>query len=551
MKKILSTALASMLVVGSVAACVGCTVKDNIDTSETTINVRLYKAGFGEKFIYEFKDKFEAAYAEEGYKFNVLTPQYTHAGTPMINEMYEGYEAKQIDLYITGAITPNMVSETGMHNKELCEDLEQLVFNQTAINYDRSESSNVINDRISADLKPFSVADNGKTYGFTWMQTTAGLVVNTKKLSTYGVTELPRTTNELFAVFDKILETSETTKTYPVTYNLSKAQGGASGYQECAFETWLAQYDIQTYNEFFRMQTQGEDGTWTDMEEPWKVYENENWIDVLKASYQFMDSKYAAKGSGDTTMKLDQTQELIMKNTGSNNAVFMLNGDWFLNEVSLSGSSAQKLHEIEFMNVPVISALGVKYFGESTKYALSEAECDTLLSYICKLVDENKTIDEIVATVKSEKNIDLDAADAQAIATARGVTYSRGIEHQAFIPKGCAKKEIAALALRMMASDDYAETFLNASNGLSPYAMEIKATSPYKFVNQAKAVATNIHFRGINGRINGLRPKVMQSDYLFPGVPNPALELYNGGDAVKFYEKNLEAAKKLWEEYKK
>ncbi len=549
MKKFISTAVAALLAVSGLATCVGCKVKDNVIDDAKTINVRLYKAGYGEKFIYEFKDKFEAAYASEGYKFNVLTPQYTHAGTPMLNEMYEGYENKKIDLYITGAITPNMVSETGTHSKELCEDLEQLVFNQKAINYDLSETSETINERVSSDIKPFMVADNGKTYGFTWVQSTAGLVVNYKKLTACGITEIPRTTNELFAAFDTILEKGAATKTYPVTYNLSKAQGGAAGYQECAFEIWYAQYDIQKYKEFSRMQTQNADGSWTDMEEAWKVFEDENWIDVWEDSFKFMDEKYSPPGSGDTTMKLDQTQEFITKAMGTNNAVFMLNGDWFLNEISLSGVKEEQLQQLRFMNTPVISALGVKLFGESTKYGLSDAECDTLLSYICKLVDEQKSIDEIVATVKADKSIDLDTADAQAIATARGVTYARGIEHQAFIPKGCTKKEIAALALRMMASDDYANTFMSVSNGLSPYSMDITATSSYEFVNQAKAVATNPHFRAVNGRVQGLRLKVMKTDYLCPGESNLAYTLYSGGDASTFYQKNITAAQKLWNEY--
>ena len=128
MKKLLSMAMATLMAFGVLLTGVGCRVKDNISNDDKTINVRLYKAGFGERFLYEFKDKFEEAYAEEGYKFNILTPQYTHAGTPMIDEMYEGYEKKKIDLYITGAIMPNQVSSTGIYDKELCENLEDLVF---------------------------------------------------------------------------------------------------------------------------------------------------------------------------------------------------------------------------------------------------------------------------------------------------------------------------------------------------------------------------------------------------------------------------------------
>lgn len=559
MKRTASVLLAATMSLGFVALGTGCQTSDKVSKDPKTINVRLFKAGFGDTFIYELKQKFEAVYADEGYKMEVMTPTYGSAGTAMVQEMSRGYNETQIDLYITGSITPNMVSKIGEYG-EVCEDLRNDVFNQTAINYDGTETSEKISDRIMSDFVPFTVSDDNIMYGFNWAQTTAGMVVNTKKLAAYGVTELPRTTNELFDIFDMILNGtngvagSAETLTYPITYNLTKGSGGASTYQDCALASWLAQYDIDTYNEFWRMQT-NEDGAWVDLDNAYTVFENENIKDVLEAAYQLMDSKYAAKGSA--THKLDQAQGLIMKDANKqNNAIFMLNGDWFLNEVKANYSS--KLHDIEFMNVPVISALGVKLFGEGTKYALSEEKCDKVLSYMCKLVDENKSLDEIKSGVQTEFGVTLDDADVQAVATARGVCFARGIEHLAFVTKGSTKKDIAALVLRMMASDDFAETFMRTANASSPYAKDIKTESQYKFVNQAKNLATNVHYRAVNSRINGLRYDVMKSDYMFPGESNLALSLYNRAASVSYedaansmYTNSIAKAKELWDVYKK
>ena len=561
MKKLMSMALAATFALSSAVLVTGCQTKDNIAKDPTTINVRLYKAGFGDTFIYELKQKFEEVYKEENYKMNVLTPTYDSAGTPMIQEMASGYDKSQIDLYITGAVFPNQVSPYGEYSNgtALCEDLEELVFNQTAIGYDGKESSEKISDRLMDDYEPFLRDDYGTMYGFTWAQTTAGLVVNTSKLATYGITELPRTTDELFEVFDAInngangVPGSETSKTYPVTYNLETGSGGAAGYQNCAMLSWFAQYDIDTYNNFLRMQTYS-NGTWTDMEEGWKVFENENLKEVLEAGYQFMDEKYAARGSA--THKLDQAQGLIMKKSNNqNNAVFMLNGDWFLNEVKANYS--KNLDDISFMNVPVISALGTKLFGAGTKYALNDADCDDLLSNICKLVDENKTIDEIIQGIKETMNIELDRADAEKVATARGVCFARGIEHLAFITKNSTKKDIAAKVLRMMASDDFAETFVTKANASSPYVKNTAATSQYKFVNQAKDLGANIHFRAINSRKQALRVKVLKSDYFIPGIDNLALTLYNkaatksyADAAQELYNSTLTRAQEDWNTYK-
>ena len=558
----LAAVMAVVTSMGCLAAGAGCTVQENIVDDEKTINVRLYKAGFGDTFIYELKQKFESVYASEGYKLNVLTPTYGSAGTAMVQEMSRGYSNTKIDLYITGAIMPNQVGKNNEYgDNELCEDLEELVFNQTAIGYDGVETTEKISQRLNSDLVPFLCSDDGTMYGFTWAQTTAGMVVNTTKLAAYGITELPRTTNEMFEVFetiyngvDGVIAGSKETKTYPLTYSLTTGNGGASGYQNCAWLTWFAQYDIDTYNEFLRMQTY-ENGQWTDMEDGYKIFENENLVDVMETTYHLMDKKYAAMGSA--TQSLDQAQGLMMKdNSGQNNAVFMLNGDWFLNEVKANYS--KNLGNIEFMNVPVISALGVKIFGEGTSYGFDEEKCDNVLSFICKLVDEGKPLTDIIASVKTQFGFDLAEADAQAVATARGVTFARGIEHLAFITKNCTKKNIAALVLRMMASDDFAETFLTHANASSPYAKNIQAVSQYKFVNQAKEIALNPHFRAINSRVQGLRFKVMKSDFKIPGMDNLPLTMYGTtyrdgygyAEAAKaLCEYSVAEAQKSWNDY--
>ena len=163
MKKPISIMLAAMFACGFVAAGAGCQTKDDVVDNAQTINVRLYKAGYGDAFIYELKQKFEAAYADEGYKMNVLTPTYGSAGTAMIQEMSRGYENTKIDLYITGAINPNQVSPLGEYG-EVCEDLRELVYNQTAIAYDGTEEATVA-EKLMDEFEPFMVADNGKMYG--------------------------------------------------------------------------------------------------------------------------------------------------------------------------------------------------------------------------------------------------------------------------------------------------------------------------------------------------------------------------------------------------
>ena len=107
MKKLVSMILTATVSLGCLALG-ACKPKQNVSKDPTTINVKLYEAGFGKEFLLEFQEKFNAAFEEEGYKFNISSSLYDNAGDPMVQEMYMGYEEYGIDLYITGAIAPVM-----------------------------------------------------------------------------------------------------------------------------------------------------------------------------------------------------------------------------------------------------------------------------------------------------------------------------------------------------------------------------------------------------------------------------------------------------------
>jgi hypothetical protein len=553
MKKAISLLLSLVTVFGmsTLGACATTTGgNNNVVEDDKTINVRLYKAGYGDTFLYKFKEKFEEVYAAEGYKMNILNPTYDSMGPLMVQEMARGYDKTNIDLYITAGIKPNMVSNLGEYG-EVAEDLTETVYNKSVIGYDKAEAAGTIKGMVEDTyLMPYVTADNGKMYGFCWAQASAGMVVNRTKLETYGYTELPRTTKEMFSMFDKIYETSSTTKTYPITYNLSNLSGGASNYQDTAFHTWLAQFGVEEFNEFATMQTKN-GSTRVDLEDGTEVFKNENIKTCLKAFAQLMDSKYAAYGSA--TQDLDQAQGLIMKSSAKgNNAVFMPNGDWFLNEIKANYSN---LDDIDFMNFPVISDIGVKYFGVNTKYALNDDKCDELLSYICKLVDENKTISEMKSAVLAEKQIELDDSDIQAIASIRGLTYSRGADMVAYVTKGSTKKDICSLVLRMMASEDYAKTFVEHSNVSTPYA-KVRSQSNYKFVQSTNALTSNNYYDAVTFLVSGLRYDVMKTFDSFPEIDNLPLTAHNNvksydAFAESIYNDGITKITALWTEYKK
>ncbi len=497
-------ALALLMAGAALPALGGCNKEETIN-NEQTVNIKVYEAGYGVDWLYELENKFEEAFADEGYQVNILEPSPDYSHGVIVNEMYQGYEKTGIDLYITG-LDVNALGANGTYNKVLAENIEELVYDQPAINFNGENEGKTVRQKVSADVIPFMTDSAGELYGFNWVQAAAGIAVNTRKLAKYyegGAYELPRTTNELFDAIDKIymgangVPGSKDSGTKPVTYF-----SGQNGYQECMLLTWLKQYDVDFYDVFWSMEENGQ----PMLEDGYEVFSNPAITDMLANGYHFIDQTIAARGSA--TQTLDQAQAKVMKD--KDGAVFYAVGDWFLNEVKLNYRNY--LDDIEFMNFPVTSALGTKLFGADTSYNFDDAKCDALLSAIIKLVDENKSIEEIAAAVATEYGT-IATKDLEEVAKARGVFYSRGVEHCAVITKNAIGKDVAAKFLRMMASDDFAAIFSEYANATTPYTDKANETTQYKFVEQASKIAVNRYMSSIALKGRGFRKTLGLSSF--------------------------------------
>ncbi len=503
-KKAIALVLSTMLTFGAVGSLAACG-KGGIKVDEKTIVVKVRRAGFGTDWLYELKGKFEAAYAEQGYKVKIMTPDNSIKDDVMVKELVLGYNKTKVDLYVSSGATPTQVGATGDYGV-LVEDLEEVVYNQKAISYDGTEETQTVREKLGEDVLPYMTDPTGKIYAYNWAQASAGLVVNTRKLANYGL-EVPKTTNEMFDCFDKIycgyndIENSVESGTYPITY-----VSGGNGYGVCFLWNLMAQYSVDDWNTFWTFQTKDETGATVQLsdEECQELFDDPMLYEMMKVAYKTFDLTIAAPGSA--SQGVDQAQAKIMGDV--DDAVFMFNGDWMLNEVKLNYED--DLDDIDFIKFPVLSAVGTKVFGAGTSYNFDDAKCEELLSFIIDLVDENKDLDEIVTAVKTEKNVDITEEDAKQIATARGVTYARGPEHVAYVTKGTTKMDIVSLFLRMMASDDYGETFSRAANGTSPYCAKENTTSAYKFVKSASKIPANQYYSQIStfGGLKGYRGQI-------------------------------------------
>ena len=557
------------LLLGSVIAIsgfIGCGFTQQVD--ENTIVVKCRRAGFGTDWLYELKGKFEAVYADKGYKVKIMTPDNAIKGETLVKELTLGYDDVKVDLYISTDANPDSVGEMGNYGV-LVENIEESVYNQPAISYDGTEESKTVREKISPETVSYMTDSKGELYGYSWAQSSAGLVVNTRKLAAYGL-EIPKTTNEMFDCFDKIycgyngIENSVESGTYPITY-----VSGGSGYGLVFLYALMAQYDINEYHKFWSFMTTDDTGASVKLsdEECQELYDDPMLLEMMKVAYRTFDLNIAAPGSA--AQGVDQAQAKIMGDVDG--AVFMFNGDWMLNEVKLNYED--EIVDIDFINFPVVSAVGTKVFGANSEYKLDDATCEELLSFIVGLVDENKSIEEIIDAVKTKTGITIKEDAAKEIARARGVTYARGPEHVAYITKGSPKKDIASLFLRMMSSDDFGETFSRVANGTSPYCAKINTTSPYVFVRNASKIPANRYFslvsqfgtlKGYRGQIGGsllglftteshipdyITAESTASMYTAEGKRNGLTESVYQSAAEKFLSDEKANIIKNWEDY--
>ncbi len=528
-KRVLSLILCICLMSSTLllAACGGDDDDDDDDiiVSETVVNVRVYKGGYGTNWIYELAEKFEETYADKGYKINIMKPSSDIQGTVVENELSVG--GGGIDLYIAGNVV-----EKNVYN--YVEDLTELVWNQKPIRFDGTEEDVLYKDKIADGMEEYSMID-GKNYSAFYMTGANGMVINTKKLAMYGLS-IPKTSDELIACFDTIatgkgtsMGDSTESNIYPTTFLAS-----ANGYPSTYWYTALAQYlGYEEYQKFISLDNNGENM----VADGYKLYENEKIIDVNELMFNIFDEMYATNGV--KTQNVVTAQSKIM--LPDQGAVFYICGDWFLNEETKDYKNY--LNDIAFSKFPVISALGTELFGAGTSLGLSDADADKLLSYIVGLADENKSASEIVSLVKNQKGYTITEAQAKRIIEARGIYYNRGVEHTAYITKNSKSKDVAALFLRYIASDDAAQLVLDEANGTTCFSSNVEANSQYAFVNQAAEViksnsATAI-FRqagptslsmNVPELVSRISPK--ETEYIAQYVVNKGISKYNIDDWV-------------------
>ena len=499
-KKGLSLACAGVM---SVSMLVACKPKNNsVSVDPTTINVEILKASYGSNWVYEVAEKFEAAFADKGYKVNILKPSSDMRNTVALQQLARGYAETQVDLYISGGIPSTSVGQEGEYYESagiLAEELTDM-WDTRPIGYNGQEESKTLRAKVTAGIVDGMKDNYGKTYGIPYIASTGGLVVNKAKLAKYGITTLPTTTNELFDMWTTIycgangVENSEKSGIFPFTFY----NNASNAYPIDWWMTAMAQYDEKLFNEYWSWSTVEQDGSVTWWEDDVSGAANAAYLASAEVMAQAFDMNTMAYNT--TTQTLDQAQAQIMKSQG---AVFMCNGSWYLNDMALSYKD--KLEDITFINFPVVSSLATKLWGTQGK---SEADLEATLRAAIAYVDDVAKAADLAtgaATVSAVKGVNVTADDMAEVRRARYAYSNRTLSEQMVITKGSTKADIAKLFMRMIASDDAAKTIAEKANGNSAYMTTQNTYSQYTFVKDASKIFTGGYAKGYQNKSTGYR----------------------------------------------
>lgn len=496
-KKIVAAFLAGVLLVCCAAGLTGCGKQGGeSSTGSTVLNIKVLRLGFGEAHIEALIKGFEELYAEEGYKVNIVSADSTNFGTTVLNELLLG-DSNNVDMYFTENITPYMLAqnakEAGMDM--LAADLTD-VYNSKPIG-SKGEEDVLIKDKMNEQYLTYFTYDgedenyNGKQYLFPVHKMAAGLVVNERLLSSYNL-EVPRTTDELIQCYKVIGAKSGTTGVYPNVW----AGYNAMTYWRFLEDVWVAQYSgVDYYNKFMSMEYSD------DINEGWKVYEDQSWVESLKVAEALLNLDYAPAKS----LSMDHTTAQHKFLSGE--AVFMSNGAWLQNEMS-SEYSAEDFN-ITMIQTPVVSALGVK-LGLDGKGGTDAAKCDAVLSQIIKLVDGGKSNDEIVSEVAAANNVTITAEQAEAVRAARSVYFDKSGQEGIIVNAYSDKLDVAKLFLRYLASDEGSRLILENSMTYSAFesSEELSLEGQSSFMKSVNEIAAKEGATLIYRQSNGLRTQL-------------------------------------------
>ncbi len=421
MKKIVALGMSGLLAVGMLAGCGGNSKKE-IGNSATDIEIRVWQAGLGVEWLDKVIAGFEKAHPE----YNV---EYTaSADAAAVISAYKMDDIDTTDLYIA-------LKSSDTANEPLNDVLDTKIEGE----------SKTIREKFDAAYLDTETNADGNVYSLTYGGGVAGIVYNTEMFKEAGITQLPRTTNELSVLCDTLYRKGMTPWCH-------FKQGG---YWHMLTEVFAAQYDGLDYtvNTFYASKDDKGNSPSKDV-----FMAKDGRYQALKVYEKIITPDYVVSGSNSADHVSMQTQFL------NKSCAMMVNGSWMANEMKSVGNADNFLT----MKTPVISSITDK---------LSTVKKD---SELAKLVDAIDAVTDGTAKVEDYKKGDgydvngmkVSAADWDYVYAARNTVAQNYSGHGAYIPAYSNAKDGAKEFLKYLYSDEGYKIYLDAQHLTMPLSLD-------------------------------------------------------------------------------
>lgn len=402
-KRIAILTLALVMAVSCLAAC-GDNTPNGSGDAKKDIEIAYWNAGLGDQWLKDVIAAFTAKYPE----YNVFYTASASAAT--VNSTIE-LDGNTVDLYFTSerANTSHFIQ---------LDD----VINGTA----EGDSIPLIEKFNDNYLKNAQAAD-GHYYQITYGGGVVSIVYNKSLFAQAGITEAPRTTNELAIVCDKLYSAGIT----PICHF------SPDGYYSYLSDALIYQYDREAYTEDFYSCTDA-NGVSPSKE----VFTTKDGrYEVLKAYEKIITTDYVMEGSNSIDHVTAQTMFL------NNSAAMMVNGSWITNEMaSIEGG----MENFAMMRTPVLSAITDKLTTVTT-----DAQLRQVITAIDNVADGVKQLSDYQSGEGyNVDGLEISKADWDYIHTARFTVATNYSGENACIPNCSENIEGAKLFLSFMYSDE-------------------------------------------------------------------------------------------------
>ena len=346
---------------------------DNGDVKEVQIGV--VSKGYGNEFAKSLAEEYNKLHTDVKVTVKKTTPTPTYQDS----QLQLGKKKNDIDIFFT--VTNTIFATQGDATLYHWADLSD-VYDSAAVGYTEADGTKTIEDLLdNAFVRDFTYTD-GKQYSMPWTSGVVGLLYNKTKwdatntnLKNAGKEELtlPKTTDEMFALFEKI-KTADVKAASGNAYAFSYS--GQNSYMHFMFNSLWPQYEGKTASENF-FEGKNEQGVYTA--DIYNTKGREYAYDIVR-SMILKSNGYVNDGDSSQTYDLEQLSFL------RGNAFFSCNGDWMEREASAKFNPGDA--DVAILRTPVMSEI-VNNDKIKADFTGTDVEKDAKLSAIVAFIDEN------------------------------------------------------------------------------------------------------------------------------------------------------------------